>query len=70
VLAQRVHVEEFHSSDLDRQDVIDAINEYGVKTPLFGKESGRTRKALLMVENAAASQGKPCLLTWKQRGIY
>jgi len=56
VLAQRVHVEEFHSSDLDRQDVIDAINEYGVKTPLFGKESGRTRKALLMVENAAASQ--------------
>jgi hypothetical protein len=62
VLAQRAHVEDFHSADLDRQDVIDAINEYGVKTPLFGKDSGRVKKALLMVENVAAEQGKCCCL--------
>jgi hypothetical protein len=53
VIAQRACVQEYHSSDLDRQQVIDAINEFGVKTPLFGKQSGRTKTALLMAENVS-----------------
>jgi len=52
VLAQRLGVEEYHSADLDRQDVIDAINTYGSSTPLFAEETGQAKKALLLLQSS------------------
>ncbi|KAF2772084.1 hypothetical protein EJ03DRAFT_380878 [Teratosphaeria nubilosa] len=41
VLAQRAGVEGYHEDDIRDQDVIDAINTYGVRTPIFGERDER-----------------------------
>lgn len=53
VLAQRAGVEDFHGLDFGKQEVIDAINEFGVQTALFAEEEDRTKRALIMVEGVA-----------------
>lgn len=56
VLAQRIGVEDYHSSDLTRKEVIDAINDYGVRTPLFAQQQqSRPKKAFIMVEDLHVS---------------
>lgn len=56
VLAQRAGVEDYHSSDISREEVIDAINTYGVRTPLFAAES-RPHKAFILVEGESDPAG-------------
>lgn len=51
-LAQRLGVEEYHNADLDRQDVVDAINAYGSPAPLFSEQTSRAKKALLMLQSS------------------
>ncbi|KAI6878562.1 hypothetical protein KC360_g7949 [Hortaea werneckii] len=56
VLAQRAGVEDYHAADLESEGVLDAINEYGVKTPMFadGKDERRRKlNMMLLVEEAA-----------------
>ncbi|KAI7369845.1 hypothetical protein KC354_g1632 [Hortaea werneckii] len=56
VLAQRAGVEDYHAADLESEDVLDAINEYGVKTPMFadGKDERRRKlNMMVLVEEAA-----------------
>jgi hypothetical protein len=55
VLAQRAGVEDFHSADLDNEDVISAINDYGVRTPLFGQEASLLKKAVILLEEDGES---------------
>ncbi|CAK4033413.1 endoplasmic reticulum membrane [Lecanosticta acicola] len=50
VLAQRAGVEDYHSADLSRQEVIEAINEYGVRTPLFAAADKSSKKAFILLE--------------------
>ncbi|EGP88235.1 unnamed protein product [Zymoseptoria tritici ST99CH_1A5] len=51
VLAQRTGVEDYHNADLEQDDVIDAINDYGLQTPMFAdKAAGCERKAFLLYE--------------------
>ncbi|KAI7479964.1 hypothetical protein KC351_g7247 [Hortaea werneckii] len=56
VLAQRAGVEDYHAADLESEGVLDAINEYGVKTPMFadGKDERRRKlNMMVLVEEAA-----------------
>ncbi|KAI6809426.1 hypothetical protein KC327_g11614 [Hortaea werneckii] len=58
VLAQRAGVEDYHAVDLESEGVLDAINEYGVKTPMFAdSKDERTRKLNMMVLVEEAAQG-------------
>ena len=50
VLAQRTGVEDFHSADLYREKVIEAINKYGLRSSLFGGDDEELRRALYLVE--------------------
>ncbi|KAK5124231.1 hypothetical protein LTR85_001934 [Meristemomyces frigidus] len=64
VLAQRAGVEDYHSADLGNADVIDAINDFGVRTPLFGPQ-GKRRKAMILVEGVQDPEAKmPSLATY------
>lgn len=51
VLAQRAGVEDFHRADLDQEDVIAAINDYGLRTPLFASELGLKKAVILLEED-------------------
>lgn len=55
VLAQRAGVEDYHRSELGREDVIDAINAYGVRTPLFEDKKSRHKRAVILVESGELS---------------
>lgn len=60
VLAQRAGVEDFHSADLYDKDVIQAINDYGVRTPLFSQQPGDKdglRTALILVDGLEGEDG-------------
>lgn len=57
VLAQRAGVEDYHSADLESAEVIEAINAFGVRTPLFGEQDKRP-KAMVLVEGAPDDEGK------------
>lgn len=50
VLAQRAGVEDFHSVDMEKGDVIAAINDYGVRTPLFG-DAESLKTAVILLED-------------------
>lgn len=56
VLAQRAGVEDYHRSDLDQEDVIAAINDYGVRTPLFGDEKTLGQAVILLEEDGEIYQ--------------
>lgn len=58
VLAQRAGVEDYHRSDLLRAEVIDAINEFGTRTPLFTTEDDGARKAFILVEGDESTESK------------
>lgn len=49
VLAQRTGVEDFHRAEINQEHVIAAINDYGVRTPLFAEEAS-LKKAVIMLE--------------------
>jgi len=53
VLAQRAGVEDFHRADLDQEDVIDAINDYGLRTPMFASGLA-VKKAVILLEDEAS----------------
>ncbi|PPJ58488.1 hypothetical protein CBER1_05589 [Cercospora berteroae] len=55
VLAQRAGVEDYHQSDLLRQEAIEAINDYGKQTPLFAKEEDRRNNAFILLEGVTDS---------------
>jgi hypothetical protein len=58
-MAQRIGVEDFHSADLQRDDVIEAINDYGLQTPMFSaKAAGCEKKAFLLYEGDEDVEGK------------
>ena len=50
VLAQRGGVEEYHSTDLQNEEVIDAINDYGTRTPIFAGQKSQALRMLLYME--------------------
>lgn len=58
VLAQRAGVEGYHSSDLLRAEVIDAINDYGVRTPLFAAADSSVKKAFILLEGESEAEGR------------
>lgn len=63
VLAQRAGVEDYHSADISREEVIDAVNTYGVRTPLFAAQS-RPRRAFILVEGESDPAGMIRLSKW------
>ena len=60
VLAQRGGVEEYHSTDLQSEEVIDAINDYGTRTPIF---SGQSRGPMRMMIYLERENHEDCM--WK-----
>jgi hypothetical protein len=51
-------VEDYHKLDLFREEVIDAINAYGVQTPLFPTEDDEhIKKAFILVEDLPEPEG-------------
>ena len=50
MLAQRGGVEEYHSTDLQNEEVIDAINDYGTRTPIFAGQKNQALRMLLYME--------------------
>lgn len=52
VLAQRAGVEEFHSADLQHGDAIQAINDFGAKSQLFGQGEKERQQYIFLVEVA------------------
>ncbi|KAK4550342.1 hypothetical protein LTR36_003309 [Oleoguttula mirabilis] len=61
VLAQRAGVEDYHSADLESVGVMEAINEFGVRTPLFGEQDKR-RRAMVLVEGVRDAEADMPLL--------
>jgi hypothetical protein len=60
VLAQRLGVEEFHSADLQDKDVVGAINDYGIRAPIFSDQrEDKMRRALLYIEGEDNKQCMP-----------
>lgn len=57
VLAHRLGVEDFHAADLREDGVVDAINVYGRRTPLFAKSS-EMRKAFLLLIGDTTTPGQ------------
>ena len=59
VLAQRAGIEDFHSADLFDKDVIEAINDYGVRTPLFSQQGDgvNLRRAMILVAGMSSEDG-------------
>lgn len=57
VLAQRQGVEDLHTSEGVDQDAIDAINDFGVRTSLFGEDQRKAKKALILVEGVQRPEG-------------
>ncbi|USW54279.1 hypothetical protein Slin15195_G075980 [Septoria linicola] len=55
VLAQRAGVEDYHQSDLLRQEVIAAINDFGRRTPLFAGEDAGKNNAFILLEGVTES---------------
>ncbi|RMZ00516.1 hypothetical protein D0862_06693 [Hortaea werneckii] len=53
VLAQRAGVEDYHASDLEKEGVLDAINEYGVTTPMFTEKRGKRLQMFVLLEGIA-----------------
>ena len=47
VFAQRAGLEDYHSADLYDEDVIEAINAFGVKRSLFGRQEDTNRVFIL-----------------------
>ena len=67
VLAQRLGVEEFHSADLQDKEVVGAINDYGIRTPIFSDQrKDGTERALLYVEGES---NKQCMCHSFQRSL-
>lgn len=64
VLAQRAGVEDYHSADISRGEVIDAINAYGLRTPLFAALSNPHR-AFILVEGESDPVGTMRLSKWQ-----
>jgi len=59
-------VEDYHSEDLVKAEVLDAINEFGVQTPLFGqKAEGARHNAFVLVEGVQDAEGRTKHI-WKQ----
>ncbi|TKA28214.1 hypothetical protein B0A50_04186 [Salinomyces thailandicus] len=51
VLAQRAGVADYHSGDLATDGVLDAINDFGARTPMFaGEEKTVYRRSFILVE--------------------
>ncbi|KAK5113064.1 hypothetical protein LTR62_003643 [Meristemomyces frigidus] len=58
VLAQRAGVEDYHSADLNGEGVLNAINDFGRRTPLSGEKKaleGR-HQAFILVEGVKAEE--------------
>ena len=49
VLAQRAGVEEFHSAGLLQEEVLDAINDFGIRTPLFSMGEEKAERAFIIL---------------------
>jgi hypothetical protein len=59
VMAQRIGVEDFHSADLDRDEVIEAINDYGLQTSMFAaKAAGCEKKAFVLYKGDEDVEGE------------
>ncbi|KXT15678.1 hypothetical protein AC579_6138 [Pseudocercospora musae] len=56
LLAQRAGVEDYHRADIARDEVIDAINEYGVRDRMFTEQRDGSRRALIVVEGAEGNE--------------
>jgi hypothetical protein len=50
VLAQRAGVEQYHSSGLQQDGAIEAMNDYGSKSDLFDKEGSQPQQAVFLVD--------------------
>ena len=59
VLAQRAGVEDYHSADLGDESVREAINEFGVRTAMFGESVEERRlQAMILVEGVEDVEGE------------
>ncbi|KAF7192649.1 putative endoplasmic reticulum membrane protein [Pseudocercospora fuligena] len=56
LLAQRAGVEDYHRADIARDEVIDAINDYGVRDHMFTEQRDGSRRALILVEGAEGKE--------------
>ena len=61
VLAQRAGVEDYHDADLSRKEVIEAINDYGLRTHLFEADSSIKRATFLLEGESDPAGEKYCL---------
>jgi len=57
VLAQRAGVEDYHEADLLKHDVLDAVNTYGARTPLFTSVETEAKKAFVLFEGTQDVDG-------------
>ncbi|KXS98980.1 hypothetical protein AC578_4994 [Pseudocercospora eumusae] len=56
LLAQRAGVEDYHRADIARDEVIDAINHYGVRHRMFTERRDGPRRALILVEGVEGNE--------------
>ncbi|EME43897.1 hypothetical protein DOTSEDRAFT_71638 [Dothistroma septosporum NZE10] len=61
VLAQRAGVEDYHDADLLRQEVVKAINDYGLRTHLFEADS-TVKRAMFLLEGESDPAATSSLL--------
>jgi hypothetical protein len=67
VLAQRAGVEEYHSADIRREEAMQAINDFGTTSQLFGGEDKERQQHIFIMEvpeehdEAFSMHGKPTL---------
>lgn len=66
VLAQRAGVEDYHHTDLLRQEVIEAINDFGKRTPLFATRNAGRNNAFMLLEGVAESIRMLRTPNWKR----
>ena len=50
VLAQRAGVEDYHEADLLKDGVLEAMNVYGERRPLFDSAEAKAKRAFVLLE--------------------
>jgi hypothetical protein len=50
VLAQRAAVEEHHVADINDREAMEAMNEFGARSNLFGKPESQRQQMVFLVE--------------------
>ena len=48
-------MEDYHKTDLLRQEVIEAINDFGKRTPLFARSDAGRNNAFILLEGVTES---------------